>query len=85
MMNVHNNTNTDYHIHNITESSCDMSFLIKNKVLFFRDLNKFESIMLVPLAFFVIFFGFYPVPLMETFSISVNNLIDNYINHSYIH
>ena len=34
--------------------------------------------MLASLAFFVIFFGFYPVPLMETFSVSVNSLIDNY-------
>ena len=34
--------------------------------------------MLVPLAFFVIFFGLYPVPLMDTLNISVNNLIENY-------
>ena len=42
------------------------------------DINKPEMIMLSTLAFFVIFFGFYPVPLMETFSFSVNSLIDNY-------
>jgi len=42
------------------------------------DVNKFEIIMLGSLGFFVIFFGFYPAPLMETFSVSVNNLIDNY-------
>ena len=42
------------------------------------DVNKSEIIMLASLAFFVIFFGFYPVPLMETFSVSVNSLIDNY-------
>ena len=42
------------------------------------DVNKLEAIMLITLAFFVIFFGFYPAPLMETFSISVNSLIDNY-------
>ncbi len=42
------------------------------------DVNKSEIIMLVTLAFFVIFFGFYPVPLMETFNVSVNSLIDNY-------
>ena len=42
------------------------------------DVNKFETIMLVTLAFFVIFFGFYPAPLMETFNVSVNNLLDNY-------
>ncbi len=42
------------------------------------DVNKSEMIMLATLAFFVIFFGFYPAPLMETFSVSVNSLIDNY-------
>ena len=42
------------------------------------DVNKSEIIMLATLAFFVIFFGFYPAPLMETFSVSVNSLIDNY-------
>ena len=42
------------------------------------DVNKSEIIMLVTLAFFVIFFGFYPLPLMETFSVSVNSLIENY-------
>tara|TARA_Y100000591_G_C21847868_1_gene709795 strand:- start:3581 stop:4270 length:690 start_codon:yes stop_codon:yes gene_type:complete len=42
------------------------------------DVNKSEIIMLASLAFFVIFFGFYPVPLLETFSVSVNSLIDNY-------
>ena len=34
--------------------------------------------MLVTLAFFVVFFGFYPAPLMETFNVSVNSLINNY-------
>jgi NADH-quinone oxidoreductase subunit M len=43
-----------------------------------NDVNKSEIIMLGTLAFFVIFFGFYPVPLLETLSVSVNSLIDNY-------
>ena len=43
-----------------------------------NDVNKSEIVMLAALAFFVIFFGFYPMPLMETFSVSVNSLIDNY-------
>ncbi len=43
-----------------------------------NDINKAEIIMLVSLAFFIIFFGFYPSPLMETFSASVNSLIINY-------
>ena len=34
--------------------------------------------MLATLAFFIILFGFYPVPLMETFNVSVNSLIENY-------
>ena len=42
------------------------------------DVNKPEIIILATLAFFVIFFGFYPAPLMDTFSISVNSLIENY-------
>ena len=48
------------------------------KIQTLNDVNKSEIIMLVTLAFFVIFFGFYPMPLMETFSVSVNGLIDNY-------
>ena len=43
-----------------------------------NDINKSEIIMLVSLAFLIIFFGFYPLPLMETFSVSVNSLINNY-------
>ena len=34
--------------------------------------------MLGILALLVIFFGFYPVPLMETLNVSVDNLINNY-------
>ena len=43
-----------------------------------NDINKSEILMLVSLAFLIIFFGFYPLPLMETFSVSVNSLINNY-------
>ena len=42
------------------------------------DINKPEAIVLLTIAFFVIFFGFYPAPIMETFSVSVNSLINNY-------
>ncbi len=42
------------------------------------DVNKLELIMLATLAFFIIFFGFYPLPLMETFSVSIDSLINNY-------
>jgi NADH-quinone oxidoreductase subunit M len=43
-----------------------------------KDVNKSEMTMLVILALLVIFFGFYPVPLMETLNVSVDNLINNY-------
>ena len=42
------------------------------------DINKSEIVMLVSLAFLILFFGFYPSPLMETFNASVNSLINNY-------
>ena len=43
-----------------------------------KDVNKSEIIMLGILALLVIFFGFYPVPLMETLNVSVDNLINDY-------
>ena len=43
-----------------------------------NDVNKSEVIMLISLAFLILFLGFYPHPLMETFSVSVNSLINNY-------
>ena len=43
-----------------------------------NDINRSEIVMLVTLAFLILFFGFYPLPLMETFSVSVNSLINNY-------
>ena len=43
-----------------------------------NDVNKSEIVMLVTLAFLIIFFGFYPLPIMETFNVSVNSLINNY-------
>ena len=43
-----------------------------------KDVNKSEIIMLITLAFLILFFGFYPLPLMETLDVSVNSLINNY-------
>ena len=43
-----------------------------------KDVNKSEIFMLGILALLVILFGFYPVPLMETLNVSVDNLINNY-------
>ena len=42
------------------------------------DLDKTELYILGTLAFFIIFFGFYPEPLLNTVNISINNLIENY-------
>ena len=53
-----------------------LQIIQKSKKL--NDVNKSEIFMLVALAFFIIFFGFYPLPLMETFNVSVNSLINNY-------
>ena len=49
-----------------------------SKIETLSDVNTLEIIMLASLAFFVIFFGFYPTPLIETISTSVNGLIDNH-------
>ena len=49
-----------------------------DKIKNLKDTNKSEMIMLSILALLVIFFGFYPVPLMETLNVSVDNLINNY-------
>ena len=43
-----------------------------------NDLNKTEVYILSSLAFLIIFFGFYPEPLLNTIDVSVNNLIDKY-------
>jgi len=43
-----------------------------------KDLNKTEFYILITLAFLILFFGFYPDPLISTVDISVNNLIQEY-------
>ena len=43
-----------------------------------KDINNLEAMMLVALALLIVFFGFYPTPLMDTLNISVDNLINNY-------
>jgi NADH-quinone oxidoreductase subunit M len=42
------------------------------------DLNKSEIFILISLAIPVLFFGFYPEPLLNTIELSINNLIDSY-------
>ena len=49
-----------------------------NQIKNLKDVNKSEMIMLGILVLLVILFGFYPVPLMETLNVSVDNLIYNY-------
>ena len=49
-----------------------------NEIKNLKDINNLEALMLITLAILVILFGFYPSPLMDTFNISVNNLINNY-------
>ena len=52
--------------------------LEKNELKEMKDLNKSEFAILFCLGFLVIFFGFYPDPLLDTISVSVDNLITNY-------
>jgi len=42
------------------------------------DLNKSEIFILISLAIPVLFFGFYPEPLLNTIELSISNLIENY-------
>jgi len=49
-----------------------------SEIKFLKDLNFNEMLVLFTLAFFVIFFGFYPTPIIDTISVSVDHLINNY-------
>ena len=52
---------------------------IKNQeVTKMLDLSKHEILILWSLAVPIIFFGFYPEPLINTMEVSINNLIDMY-------
>jgi NADH-quinone oxidoreductase subunit M len=42
------------------------------------DINKSEIVILSTLAFLTIFFGFYPEPLVNTYEVSVSNLLENH-------
>ena len=52
--------------------------LINKDLLQISDLNNSEIFILLCLAVPVLFFGFYPEPLINTIEISVKNLIDVY-------
>ena len=49
-----------------------------NEIKKLKDLNLSEGLILGVLALTVVFFGFYPNPIMQTINVSVNNLINNY-------
>lgn len=51
-----------------------------NKLKDILDLNFSEAFILSTLAIITIFFGFYPQPIIDTMSTSVNELITNYEN-----
>ena len=52
---------------------------IKNKnLLKMPDLNKSEIFILTSLAIPILFFGFYPEPLLNTVDVSISNLIETY-------
>ena len=43
-----------------------------------KDINFSEGFNLITLSLMVLFFGFYPEPILETIKVSVDNLISNY-------
>ena len=51
---------------------------LNNNVKTMKDINLIETTILILLMITTIFFGFYPAPLMDTMSVSVDNLINNY-------
>ena len=55
--------------------------LINRDLLKMLDLNKSEIFILASLALPVLFFGFYPEPLLNTIDASISNLINSY-NHN---
>jgi NADH-quinone oxidoreductase subunit M len=52
--------------------------ILKNDLKKMVDLNKSEIFILSSLVFPIIFFGFYPEPLLSTIEISIENLIEVY-------
>ena len=52
--------------------------LINKDLLKIRDLDNSEKFILWSLAIPVLFFGFYPEPLINTIEVSVKDLIETY-------
>ncbi len=52
--------------------------IINNEIKSMSDLKKFEILILFSLVIPIIFFGFYPEPLINSIEVSVGNLLDIY-------
>ena len=52
--------------------------LVSSDLKEMKDLNKTEFYIFMCLVSLTIFFGFYPDPLLNTFDISINKLVENY-------
>ena len=52
--------------------------LVNSELKEMVDLNKSELFVLISLALPILFFGFYPEPLLNTIEISIQNLIEVY-------
>ena len=52
--------------------------VINKDLLKMLDLNKSEILILTSLTIPILFFGFYPEPLLNTINVSITNLIDTY-------
>ena len=52
--------------------------ILNNEIKNMTDLNRSEFLILSSLAIPILFFGFYPDPLINTIEVSINNLISVY-------
>ena len=52
--------------------------VLNSEVKNLKDVNASEFSMLIILALTTLIFGFYPEPLLDTISVSTNNLLENY-------
>ena len=52
--------------------------VLNSEVKNLKDVNASEFSILIILALTTLIFGFYPEPLLDTISVSTNNLLDNY-------
>ena len=52
--------------------------IIDNQLKSMTDLKKFEILILFSLVIPIIYFGFYPEPLINSMETSIDNLLNNY-------